>query len=39
MDTDSFIFRLKTEDIFEDIAGDVKKKTIVKMKIDHCLQK
>lgn len=38
VDTDSFIFCIKTEDIFKGIAGDVKKKTIVKMMIDHCLQ-
>ena len=38
VDTDSFIFCIKTEDFFKGIAGDVEKKTIVKMMIDHCLQ-
>ena len=26
VDTDSFIFYIKTEDVYEDIAGDIEKK-------------
>ena len=40
IDSDSFIIHVKTEDIYEDIADDVKKELtpqIIKL-IDHCLQ-
>ena len=40
MDTDSFIFHVKTEDFYEDIANDVEKDLIHQIikSIDHCLQ-
>ena len=40
MDTDSLIFNIKTEDIYDDIANDVEKKLIhqIMEQIGHCLQ-
>ena len=41
MDTDSFIIRIKTEDVYKDIADDVEKRfdTSNYKLTDHCLQK
>ena len=41
MDTDNFIIRIKTEDVYKDIADDVEKRfdTSNYKLTDHCLQK
>ena len=41
MDTDNFIIHIKTEELYENIAGDVEK-DLINLKvnfIDHCLRK
>ena len=40
MDTDSFLIHIKTENVYEDIAGDVEKPLVLQIieSTDHCLQ-